>query len=127
MQLSLDSAILEHLLERAATASRLVGNIDEDERVGVTLVRSLGDSVDEIVHILSELLGNPDVVIVPVSSTCSPLAADVVAHDDVGTQVVGAEVVMSTRGGRMWRLLPALGCARRKGYPRALLRRGGVR
>lgn len=122
MQLTLDSAILEHLLERAATASRLVGHIDE--RVDVTLVGSLGDSVDEIVHVLSELLGNPQVVVVPVSSVCSSLTADVVAHGDVGTQVVRPEVAAPDRA-RMWRPPPALGCARRRGHARVRFGRGG--
>ena len=61
MQLILDRAILEQLRERAATASQLVGHMDE--RAGATHVESLADSIDEIVHVLSELLGNPHVVV----------------------------------------------------------------
>jgi len=90
MQLILDSALLEHLLERAATASRLVGHIDE--RAGATLVGPLADSIDEIVHVLSELRGNPHVVVASVPSTCS-FAVDIAAHGDAGPQVVRPEVV----------------------------------
>lgn len=124
MQLTLDSAILEHLLERAAMASRLVGHIDE--RVGVTLVGSLGDSVDAIVHVLSELLGNPHVVFVLVPSSSSSTAGDVVAHGNADTRLVGAEVV-TPNGARRLRPLSALGCARRRGHAPARFRRGGVR
>lgn len=91
MQLLLDSAILESLLARAATASRLVGQIDG--RAGGTLVGSLEDSIDEIVHVLSELLGNPHVVVAPVPRACSVFTVDIATHGDAGTQVVGAEVV----------------------------------
>lgn len=90
MQLLLDRPILEHLLARAATASRLVGQIDE--RAGGTIVGSLEDSIDEIVHVLSELLGNPHVVVAPVPSG-SAFAVDVATPGDAGPQVVGLEVV----------------------------------
>jgi hypothetical protein len=95
MQLTLDSSILEHLLERAAAASRLVGHFDE--RAGVTLVEPLADSIDEIVHVLSELLGSPQVIIAPVPSTCSSCAVDLAAHRDVGRQLVRSEVVAPDR------------------------------
>jgi hypothetical protein len=91
MQLLLDSAILEHLLARAVTASRLTGQIDE--RAGGTIVGSLEDSIDEIVHLISELLGNPHVVVAPVPSTCSSFAVIIGTHGDVGAQVVRSEVV----------------------------------
>lgn len=90
MQLTLDSAILEHLLARAVTASRLIGHIDE--RAAGPLVGRLEDSLDEIVHVLSELLGNPHVVVAPVPTTCSSLALDIATHGDVGTQIVRAEI-----------------------------------
>ena len=76
--LALDSSVLESLLERAARASRLVGYIDEHARDAI--VGPLGDSVDEMVHVLSELLGNPDVVArVPIA--CSSFATEVVTRD----------------------------------------------
>jgi uncharacterized Fe-S cluster-containing protein len=78
MQLAIESTILESLLARAAHASRLVGYIDE--RAGDTIVKPLGDSVDEIVHVLSELLGNPHVV-ARVPSACSSFATETITRD----------------------------------------------
>jgi len=80
MQLTLDSAILETLLERAATASRLVGCIDE--RAANTIIGPLGDSIDEVVHILSELLGSPHVV-VTVPGACASFATEIATRDCV--------------------------------------------
>jgi hypothetical protein len=94
MQLILDSAILETILERAATASRLVGHIDE--RAAIAVIGPLADSIDEVVHVLSELLGNPHVVVtVPSarSSSVSEIAAqDHVAYRDTSELVVLGEV-----------------------------------
>jgi len=56
MQVMLDSSILESLLQRAASAARRVGHIDD----GVfTAVGPLADDIDRIVHTLTELLGSP--------------------------------------------------------------------
>jgi hypothetical protein len=90
MQLTVDSSVLESLLERAAQASRLVGYIDE--HADDAIVGPLGDSVDEMVHVLSEFLGNPD-VIGRVPSACPSFATEVVTRDvhlgggDVGEAV----------------------------------------
>lgn len=91
MQLLLDSAILEHLLARAVTASRLTGQIDE--RASGSLVGPLEDCIDEIIHVLSELRGNPQVVVAPLPSTCSSFAVDVATHSDADTQVGRSEVI----------------------------------
>ena len=78
MQLTIDSSVLESMLERAARASRLVGYIRE--QAADVIVDPLGDSVDEIVHVLSELLGNPDVV-ARVPNACPSFAIEVVTRD----------------------------------------------
>jgi hypothetical protein len=90
MQVILNRAILEHLLERAATASRLLGHADE--HTSATLVEAAGNTVDEIAHVLGELLGNPDIVVPSRSSVDGPCTVDVAAHGDVGMQVDGLEV-----------------------------------
>lgn len=79
-QLTLDSAILETILKRAMSAARLVGYIDEP--AVDTLVRQLADNIDEIVHTVTELLGNPHLIATPVPSARSTFAPDVVMRDD---------------------------------------------
>jgi len=95
MQVILDRAILEHLLERAATASRLLGHADE--HTSATLVEAAGDAVDEIAHALGELLGNPDMVVPPRSGVGAPRIVDVAARGDVGVQADGLEVGTPSR------------------------------
>jgi hypothetical protein len=79
-QLILDRAILETILERATSAARIVGYIDEP--AVDSFVRPLADSIDEIVHTVTELLGNPDLIVTPVPSARSRLALDVVMRDN---------------------------------------------
>lgn len=57
MQLNIERVVLEKLLHDAAAASRLIGHIDDN--VGGAVVGPLADKVDEVVHTLSELLGDP--------------------------------------------------------------------
>lgn len=95
MQVILDRAILEHLLERAATASRLLGHADE--HTSATLVESAEDAVDEIVHLLGELLGNPRVVVAPRLGVDAPCAVDLAAHSDVGMRMDGLEVTTPSK------------------------------
>jgi len=78
MQLTIECTVLESILERAARASRLVGYIDK--RARDTIVEPLGDNVDEIVHLLSELLGNPE-LITTVPSACAAFGTESVARD----------------------------------------------
>ena len=78
-QLTLDRATLETILERATSAARLVGYIDEPAVDG--FVRPLADNIDEIVHTVTELLGNPHLIAAPVRSTRSRFAPDVVTRD----------------------------------------------
>ena len=95
MQVILDRATLEHLLERAATASQLLGHADEHS--SATLVEAAGETVDEIVHVLGELLGNLHVVVVPGSNIDASCTVDVAARGDASTQVHGLEVVTPGR------------------------------
>jgi hypothetical protein len=91
MQLTLDSATLETLLKHAASASRLVGYIDDSVN-GALAVGPLADRIDAIVHTLSELLGNPGLIAAPVPSARSTFAPHVVTQDDFATQGdMGAE------------------------------------
>ena len=82
-QLTLDRATLETILERATSAARLVGYIDEPAVDG--FVRPLADNIDEIVHTVTELLGNPHLIAAPGPSARSRFAPDVVArhHDAI--------------------------------------------
>ena len=57
--ISVDARILSKLLRHAASASRLVGHLDDSDREG--LVDQLAGLVDAITHELSELLGAPRV------------------------------------------------------------------
>jgi hypothetical protein len=72
MQITLDRAILENLREHASSAAHLVGHIDDALAVG-----PLAEHIDEIVHTLSELLGNPHIVAAPVPSACATFTQDV--------------------------------------------------
>ena len=95
MQVILDRAILEHLLERAATASRLLGHADE--HISATLVEAAADTVDEIAHVLGELLGNTHVVVALRSGVGAACTVDAAAHDDGGAQIDGVTVVTPSR------------------------------
>jgi hypothetical protein len=83
-QLTLDSAILEMLLNRAASAARHIGYLDDVADSAIS-TGPLANDIDTIVHTLSELLGNPHLV-TPVSSARSSFAPDDVARQDVVTQ-----------------------------------------
>jgi hypothetical protein len=69
--LSVPRTALADLLERAASAARIVGHID------APAVEPLADHIDAIVHELSELLGNPHLIAAPVPSARSTFALDV--------------------------------------------------
>jgi hypothetical protein len=86
-RLTIDPAILETILERAMSAARLVGYIDEP--AVDTFVELLADDIDEIVHIVTELLGNPHLIAAPVPSARSTFAPDVVTF--TGSRVVAAD------------------------------------
>lgn len=67
MQVSIDREALGTLLSHAASAARIVGNLDDPIAAG-----PLADHIDTIVHGLSELLGDPRTLATP----------DAVAPDD---------------------------------------------
>jgi len=81
MQLALDSSTLEKLLNHAASAARLIGQLD-----GAIAAGPLGDHIDAVVHGLTELLGDPRTLAAP------DAAAPDVAHD-------GAPMLASSAGG----------------------------
>jgi len=58
-QLTLDSATLETLLKRATSSSRLGSYIDEP----TTIAGPLADDLDAIHHGLTELHGNPHLIL----------------------------------------------------------------
>ena len=95
MQVILDRAILEHLLERAATASQLLGHADEPS--SATLAEAAGEAVDEIVHVLGELLGNPQLVVAPKSGIGASCTVGVAARGDASPEVHGLQVVTPGR------------------------------
>ena len=68
MQLNIERAVLEKLLHNAAAASRLIGHLDDN--VGGAAVGPIADRVDEVVHTLSELLGDPETVVTAVPEAC---------------------------------------------------------
>ena len=70
-QLTIDSAILQTLLKRATSAARLVSHIED--AVGYLAVDLLADDIDTIVHELSELLGNPTLIVRPVANELAPV------------------------------------------------------
>jgi len=84
-QLTLDSAILETLLERAASAARRVGYIQDSVDCGPS-GDLLANDIDAIVHELSELLGNPHLIAVSVANARSTFAPKIVTRNDTFTQ-----------------------------------------
>jgi hypothetical protein len=96
VQLVLDRALLEKLLKHAASAVRLVGNIDDDVG-GALAVGLLADDIDVIVQELSEQLGNPHLIAAPVPSARSTFVPDIVSRGDVVTQDDGTELGAGTR------------------------------
>jgi hypothetical protein len=76
MQLNVERVVLEKLLHNAAAASRLIGHLDDN--VGGAALGPIADRVDEVVHTLSELLGDPEVVVasVPDGSVVFPDGPD---------------------------------------------------
>lgn len=64
-QFIVDRAFLEKLHTRASAASRLVGYID-DSVDGASAAGPLAEEIDAIVHELSELLGNPHLIVAQV-------------------------------------------------------------
>src|SRR5512140_2559273 len=89
-QLTLDSAVLEAFLERAALAARQVGYIEDRVACGLPVgagdVDLLADEIDTIVHELSELLGNPDLIAAPVPRARSTFEYGAVTRADVVTR-----------------------------------------
>ncbi len=81
MLLSIESVALELLLEHAVSASHLVGHIDK--RAAASIVKEL----DEIVHTLTELPGNPCVVASPMRSVRLSLAPEVGVQKTIGAAV----------------------------------------
>ena len=61
--ITIDVATLQGILHHAASAARLVGHLD-----GAIAEGPLGDHLDEIVHKLTELLGDPHTLAAPVQS-----------------------------------------------------------
>jgi len=76
-QVTLDTAVLRLLLQQAAAAARLVGHIDDDASA-TAAIGPLADTIDEIVHTLTELLGDPHAIAAPVPHASSTFAPDVV-------------------------------------------------
>jgi hypothetical protein len=72
--LRVDRVVLEKLLHKAAAASRLIGHIDHEVVVG-----PLADDVDEIVHVLTELLGHPEAFAAEVPNASATFPAEL-AH-----------------------------------------------
>lgn len=97
MQLTLDTTTLEKLLAHAASAARIVGSIDEIVG-GAFAVGLLADDIDAIVHQLTELLGNPDLVAVPAWIARARFAPDVTTPDGVVTQDDVPQLVTGTGG-----------------------------
>lgn len=89
-QLTLDSAVLEEFLERAALAARQVGNIEDKVACGLPVgegdVDPLADEINMIVHELSELLGNPDLIAAHVPRARSTFEYGAVTRADVVTR-----------------------------------------
>lgn len=87
-QLILDSAILEALFERAVSAARRVSYIEDTVAHGLAVgdVDPLADEIDAIVHDLSELLGNPDLIGVHVPRVRSTFEYGAVTRADVVTR-----------------------------------------
>ena len=73
MQLTIDRAVLEILLEQAESVSYLVGGIAE--RAADRMVEQRSDDIDAIVHELNELLGNPHLIAASVPNARSTFAS----------------------------------------------------
>lgn len=69
---TIPKATLEEFLNHAACAARIVGHLD-----GAIADGPLGDHVDELVHGLTELLGDPHMLAAPVQGARSTFALDV--------------------------------------------------
>ena len=67
MQITLDTEILETILVRATSASRLAGCINDASDRAI-VIDTITASIDEIVRTLSGLLGNPHGIAAPVPS-----------------------------------------------------------
>lgn len=76
-QLIVDRAVLEALHKRAASAAYRASYIADAE--------VLGDEMDVIVHVLSELLGNPHLRVGAVPDTCPRFDADEVTRTELVT------------------------------------------
>lgn len=87
MQVSIDSEALRILLAHAASAARIVGNLDDDDPI---VASPLADHIDAIHHGLSELLGDPRTLATP----------DTVAPDD-RVAYEGAPMLASGAGGAL--------------------------
>jgi hypothetical protein len=72
-RITIDGAVLVGLLAHATSAARLVGHLDDAIAGG-----PLADHVDAIVHVLSELLGDPCAIAASVHSAHSSLATEAV-------------------------------------------------
>lgn len=110
MQLTLDSASLEKVLELAASAARRIGTLD-DPAVG-----PLSDDIDAIAHTVGELLDNPPAIPVPVENLVDNLCqliskADALAYaaDDLFDDVMWVKDGAQTR--RFERLSHLVGAA----------------
>lgn len=60
MTIAIDRSTLEEFLAHAASAAQLVGHLDDDIAAG-----PLGEHVDALVHGLTEILGEPRTLAVP--------------------------------------------------------------
>jgi hypothetical protein len=76
-KLSIDVETLRTLLNHAACAARIVGNLDDDAHRD--LVGPLAEHVDTLVHELTELLGDPHTLaaLAPVPNARSTFALDI--------------------------------------------------
>jgi hypothetical protein len=79
MQITIDIEILETILIRATSASRLAGCINDASDRAI-VIDTIAASIDEIVRTFDGLLGNPHVIAAPVPSARSTFGADVVTE-----------------------------------------------
>jgi hypothetical protein len=73
---TIDRTTLVDLLGHATSAARLVGHLDD-----ALAVEPLADHVDAIVHELSELLGNRDVIAAPLPSARASCTISITVDD----------------------------------------------
>lgn len=97
-QLIVDRAVLEALHKRAASAAYRASYIADAE--------VLGDEMDVIVHVLSELLGNPRLRVGPVPDACPRFDADEVTRTELVTWD-GALAFVEPEAPTPWLPLPA--------------------